>query len=76
MLTKMVANGMLQPEKYWVEVAANLKLRTASTNQPSQVCVDSSTPAYKNANLFVTAICIIFDWHLWKLSTTDWWIKQ
>jgi len=35
---------------------------TIST-QPSQLCVDSSMLAYKNANLFVTAIASI-DVHL------------
>jgi len=40
------------------------------TAQPSQLCVNSSMLAYKNANVFITTICVIFDWHLCKLSTT------
>jgi len=43
------------------EVAAILKRRTALTTQPSQLCVDSGTLAYKNANLFDIATRLIFD---------------
>jgi len=33
---------------------AILNRRTATSTQPSQLCADSSTLEYKNANLFVT----------------------
>jgi len=44
-----------------IEVAAIFKRRTALTTQPSQLYVDSSKLAYKNADLFETAIRGIFD---------------
>jgi len=78
MSAKMAANGIriharlsaLTREVLWIEVTAILKHRTALTNHPTQLCVDSSTLAYKKANLFVTTIRVIFDWYLWKLLAT------
>jgi len=52
------------------EVGAILKRKIVLTTQPSQLCVNSSTLAYKKANLFVTTMRVTFDWHLCKLLTS------
>jgi len=54
-----------------IKVTAIFEWRTTLTIQLSQFCVDLNTLAYKNANLFATAIIwVIFDWQLCKLLTT------